>query len=231
MLRIVAPVARVGEQAAFGIPIFLLDRPLDRRGRFAVAFPVRGYAESLLHVGGRFESHDKQQVLERGIAVLLAERLSRLEIRCPVAEKPVRHECEREILFQKAFVPRQHSPVCRQKRFQVFLLAPVVPIVVSHAYPIERERRDELVNARRVAAHRDAVRHDRLAALFDGIARHVPVARIVERNERLNPRVAEILQLFVVGTVHVGLVRAQACRPPADVEHAVQLRMSRCVER
>lgn len=133
--------------------------------------------------------------------------------------------------FRKPSYHDNTSPVCRQKRFQVFLLAPVAPIVVSHAYPIERERRDELVNARRVAAHRDAVRYDRLAALFDGIARHVPVARIVERNERLNPRVAEILQLFVVGTVHVGLVRAQARRPPADVEHAVQLRMSRCVER
>ena len=58
---------------------------------------------------------------------------------------------------------------------------------------------------------------------LDGLPGQPAVARHVVRHQRLDARVARVLQLLVVRAVHVRFVRAQARGPPADVEHARDL--------
>src|SRR5713101_3595238 len=54
-------------------------------------------------------------------------------------------------------------------------------------------------------------------------AHEAAVAGRVQRDEGLDPRIAYVLELLVVGAVHVRLMRAQPCRPPTHVEDRVQL--------
>ena len=47
------------------------------------------------------------------------------------------------------------------------------------------------------------------------------------RDQALHPRIVDVLQLLPEGRVHVSVVRAQACRTPADLKNAREERIAR----
>ena len=61
--------------------------------------------------------------------------------------------------------------------------------------------------------------------VVDGLAREAVVAGHGVGDERLDARVAHVLQLLVVGAVHVGLVRAGSGGAPADLPEAPERRV------
>ena len=77
----------------------------------------------------------------------------------------------------------------------------------------------------RIAAHGQPIGHHRLAPLLERVPHHKRVAGIIERYHRLDPGIAKILQLLIIGTIHIGLVSAKASRPPTDLQHPLQLLM------
>ena len=136
----------------------------------------------------------------------------------PVHKEPVRNASEAPVGIQEGLEPRQDGPVGREQACEVGLIAAITPVVMAGTDPPQRERRDELMQRRGIAAHGDPVGRERAPALLERLTHHLIVAGIVERNHGLDPGIAEILELFVIGAVHVGLIRTQACRTPPRTE-------------
>ena len=86
------------------------------------------------------------------------------------------------------------------------------------------------MQVRRIPAHGDAIGYDGLTALFKGILHHKRIAGIEHGNHCLDTCIAKILQLLVIGTIHIGLVSTQAGRTPTDGKHLVQFGKCRCRE-
>ena len=61
---------------------------------------------------------------------------------------------------------------------------------------------------------------------LDGVAHQARIAGHVERNQRLDARVAGVLELLVIGAVHVGFVGAQAGGAPAGFQDPLMQRIS-----
>jgi hypothetical protein len=96
---------------------------------------------------------------------------------------------------------------------------------VNHADPQQRERRDELLRRARVAAVGDPLRAPRALEGLDRLAGEAVVAGHGVGDEGLDARVAHVLELLVVGAVHVGLVRAGSGGAPADLPEAPERRV------
>ena len=69
-------------------------------------------------------------------------------------------------------------------------------------------------SCRRIAARRDPFGDARVVEVLDRLTHEPVVAGDVERDERLEPRVADVLELLVVRRVHVRLERADARAVP-----------------
>ena len=101
------------------------------------------------------------------------------------------------------------------------------PIVVDHADPVERKRRNVLRDVTRVTAAGDSLVRARKVVHPDRLAHQPVVAGDVQRDQRLDPRVAGILQLFVIGAVEIGLVGAESGGAPARFPNFLQCRVVR----
>src|SRR5207253_2890432 len=88
---------------------------------------------------------------------------------------------------------------------------------MQHANPQERERRNRLEVMSRIAAESDAVGNARIVERFDGLLREAVISGRDVRNQRLYARITNVLQLLPIRSVHVGLMRVEACCPPANL--------------
>ena len=77
----------------------------------------------------------------------------------------------------------------------------------------------------RVAAEGDPLGAARAVEVVDGLAREPVVAGHRVGDEGLDARVADVLELLVVGAVHVRLVGARARRAPAHLPEAAERRV------
>ena len=99
----------------------------------------------------------------------------------------------------------------------------VHPVVVKHADPEQRERGDVLREGTGIAAARDAFGDAGLVEGLRGLAAEAVVAGDGVGDERLDARVADVLELLVVGRVHVGFVGIEARGAPADFPDLVEI--------
>ena len=156
----------------------------------------------------------------------IGRRLAVLERIDPVGEVPPFELAEEAGRREPRLEPLEHAACAGQIRLQERAIACIPPVVVHHPDPEEREGRNELRQLARIAALRDPVGNARLVEQLDGVPHQAIVAGHVHRDERLDPRIADVLELLPVRRVHVGLVRAQSRRVPADVEDALQRRIA-----
>lgn len=101
------------------------------------------------------------------------------------------------------------------------------PVVVEHTYPTERIGGYHLWRGRRVTALCQPVGGHRHASLLDGVPGQECVAGVVQGEHGLNPGVAKILKLFVIGAVHIGFVGTEAGGAPAYLLHLLQFPTAR----
>ena len=98
--------------------------------------------------------------------------------------------------------------------------------VRKHSHPGKRKRGDDIGFARRIAAlHQPAVGL-RFGEGVDGVRGEARVARDGIGDQHFQARVAGVLHLLPVGTVHEGFVRVDAQRAPADAPDRVQRRVA-----
>src|SRR5260370_38009508 len=97
--------------------------------------------------------------------------------------------------------------------------------MMKHADVGERERRKGLEMIGGIAAESDAVGNARIVERIDRLFREPVISRDRVRNQRLYARVPNVLQLFPIGSVHVGLMSVEACRPPANLPDGGQQRI------
>jgi hypothetical protein len=192
----------------------------SRRSRARTSDPT------LLEVGRVAVGEEQLQVEGRRRAVEHGGHPARPGPR-PVHEVPPGQRPQRAVRGLTFGEEPEHGPDARQHPAHEGRIVLVAPVVVDHPDPPEREGRDVLLQARRGAALGEAFGGPRIVELGDGIAHQPAVPRRVQRDEGLDARVARVLELLVVRAVHVGLVRAQPGRAPADLEDPVQLRRAR----
>ena len=86
-----------------------------------------------------------------------------------------------------------HAARADQIRLEEFAFTAVHPEVVHHADPEQRKGRDVLRQLRRVTTLRQAFGGARFVHQLDGVFHQPRVPRDVQRHERLNARVADVL--------------------------------------
>ena len=227
MLREVAVVVRIGKELVPFVPVLLAEVLADAPGQFAVMLAHEFQTHGLFQQCGFVERLQIEQVLIGTVAVFLAYGFSGLEIAGPVAEKPVRDVVERSVGPQILFIPAHDTSDRGQQRAHIGFVPSVHPVVVDNAFPCQAETADVLWQRGGVAAGRDAVGLHGPSAHLDGLFGERDVAGVVEGDHGLDACVTEILQLLIIGTVHVGFVGTQACRAPAHFEHLCQVGIAR----
>ena len=104
-------------------------------------------------------------------------------------------------------------------------VSPVHQVIVQGIDITQRVWLDILRNGRGIAALGDAVRVAGNIREMEEVLHQTVVRRVVQGNEGLDPRVAEVLELLVVRAVHIGFPCAQAGGTPADFQHLLQFRV------
>ena len=204
-----------------GVPGPAADGRDDGVGALAVARRPLGLAEGGLEVR-RLAQREGELERDRhraAVLVLRAARRPRTRRTSPRsstrAARP-RRPSGRSLLRE----PVEHRPRAGELAPHERRVVAPRPVVVDHAHPQQRERRDELLRRARVAAVGDPLGAPRALEGLDRLAREAVVAGHGVGDERLDARVAHVLQLLVVGAVHVGLVRAGAGGAPAHLPEA-----------
>ena len=176
---------------------------------------------------GRFPQGERELERDRHrAAVRVLRGHAGLERVAPVHEVPPRQPAEESVRAQPVREPVQHRPRSGELAADEGGVVPPGPVVVDHAHPEERERGDELLRRARVAAEGDSLGAPRALEGLDRLSREPVVAGHGVGDERLDARVAHVLQLLVVGAVDVRLVRAGASRAPADLPQAPERRVA-----
>ena len=98
---------------------------------------------------------------------------------------------------------------------------------MQHANPHEREGRNYVRSSRRVASFGYTFSKTGVVDVADSLAGKRVIARIIIGNEHLQARVSEVLQPFIIRTIHVGLHRTEPCCAPTDIKHLHQCRVGR----
>ena len=92
---------------------------------------------------------------------------------------------------------------------------------------MQRECGDVLRERTGVAAAGYAFRDAGLVEREEGLPAEAVVAGDGVRDKGLDTRVADVLELLVVGRIHVGLVGVEARRAPADLPDFVEIGLAR----
>ena len=246
VLAEVLPCRRVGIHLSSRIPARLRHGALQLRGELR---PVRGF---VVQLEGVVELHCMLECvgeLERdgGRAALAsagrhaAEGQHRVDgpflVRHPVDVRPVGQGAEEAGLrIDVALEPREHAMHARQTRLDEGGIVTMAPVVVDHVGPEERERWNELGAGRGIPALGDALRQARAIVQLEGVAHQAVVTGDVERDERLDARVTDILESLVIRAVEIRFDGTEPCGAPADFPDFCQARIitrkrSACGER
>ncbi len=102
-------------------------------------------------------------------------------------------------------------------------VGPVHPVVVQHADPEQGKGGDVLRQGAGIAAAGDAFGNARLVEGLEGLAGEPVVAGHGVGDQRLDAGVADVLELLVVGRVHVGFVGVEAGGAPTDLPDFVEV--------
>ena len=195
-------------------------------GAVPVALGARGLAERRLEIR-RFPECERELQRDRHrAAVRILRRHAGLEASGPVDEVPPRQPADERVGPLALREPVEHRARPGELPPDEGRVVAPHPVVVDHADPQQREGRDELLRRARVAAVGEPVGAARAVEGLDRLAREPVVAGDGVRDERLDAGVARVLQLLVVGTIHVGLVRARAGGAPAHVPQPLERRVS-----
>ena len=162
-------------------------------------------------------------VFRGGIAAVERGRNSTVPFFGPIHEVPPGHVAQRAVgLLVRGEEPEHRAHAWQHVRDKCGVVL-VHPVIVQHADPPEGKRRDILLQAGGRAAVSGAFRAARGIQQLDGVAHEAAIAGHIKRDQRLHARVAGILQLLVVGAIHVGFVSAQTRGAPAGVEDLLNL--------
>ena len=229
VLREVSQVAVVRKQLALLIPVGGTSRGSLFPGCIAVFLCQLRIAEGIFHLSGITKREDIYQV-EIGTAAPGVDGKAAVCEVGPVCEIPCRDVVQQIVRAEELAEPRNDAAHGRQQGLKIGLVPTVHPPVMAGVQPEKGVGSDILRKVGGVAAHRQAVGSHRLASLLQQIAYHASVAGVVHRNQSLDAGIAEVLQLFVIGAVHIGLVGAETGGAPADVQHLLQRRVFRSRE-
>ncbi len=193
---------------------------------FAIDLRQFGKTNRLLQRRGPTQRHQQLQIEDRRAAIGVLRRVAVGPLRDPVEVAPPGQGSERPVRLLIALEEAQHPTHSRQHAAYESGVGHVPVVIVHHPRPPEREPRDVLFQARRIAAHGAPVALPRVVEQVDGVAHQPRVAGLEQRDQALHARIARVLQLLVVRAVHVCLVGAQSRCAPAHVENLIQLRHS-----
>ena len=229
VLRELDLARRIRIQLALVAPIELLRRGAQLRLAAAIGLRQSAEAEGIFQVRGPAVPHEQQQIEGGSRAIGLLRRVPAGPSRHPIQIAPPGQGSERAIFLLVGLEETQHGAHAGKHAAHRGRVVHIPPVIVHHADPPEREARDVLLQPRGVAAHGAAIALARIVDQFDGVAHEARVAGLEERDQALHARIAHVLQLLVVGAIHVGLVSAEPRCAPADVQNPIQLRLA-CVE-
>ena len=199
----------------------------DRVGPLPVARGPLRLAQGLLEVGRLAQGEGELQRERHGAAVRVLGRDALREVVAPVEEVPPGQAAEEVVRPQPLREPVEDGARARELPAHEGGVVPPRPVVVDHPHPQEGERRDELLRGARVAAEGDPLGAPRAVEVVDGLPREPVVPGHRVGDEGLDPGVADVLELLVVGAVHVRLVGARARRPPPHLPEAAERRVAR----
>ena len=114
---------------------------------------------------------------------------------------------------------------------QEFQIAEIGVIIVDHQNPVEREERNVLRYVAWIARQGEPLRGDGAVKLEQSLTPEASVAGDGVGDQRLNPGVADVLELFIIGAVLVMFMRTAAGGVPGNFEEFFQLRNSMLTER
>ncbi len=143
--------------------------------------------------------------------------------RDPVDEAPPGQLFEQAV---RAFVlaePVQDGAGSIDRSSDRLRVGPVHPVVVQHADPEQRKGGDVLRQGTGIAAAGDALGNARIVEGREGLAGEPVVAGHAVGDQRLDAGVADVLELLVVGRVHVGFMGVEAGGAPADLPDLVEV--------
>ena len=219
LLAVMRRVGRVAEEPASGIPRPGAGRGAQRVGELSIAPGLGRRPQGVLQHGRALEGVGELEADQGRVAVPPPGRHAPRPLGRPVDVGPPRNRTHEAALVHAPLEPADDAPDPGQEAADELGVVPVHPVVVDHGDPEQREGRDVLAQARRVAAGRDPLRDPGEVEVREGLSDQPVVARHVERDQGLDAGVAHVLELLVVGRVEVGLEGAEARAAPVDRPH------------
>src|SRR5206468_262024 len=131
--------------------------------------------------------------------------------------RPPREASEQPIGSLLADKPIEHGSCARYLRFYEIHVAAIPPEVAHHSNPQEREGRNDLRDGCGIAALGNPLRNSGIVKGLDRLASKPVITGNAIRDQGLDARVADVLQALPIRSIHIGVVRIEACGAPADL--------------
>src|SRR5882724_10717814 len=213
---------RVRQQSKFFIPALRSHRLRRPRCRAFIFLRNRHIAKRPLQLRAIPQRLRKLQRHHRRAAIFFLRRHSVRKIRAPIHKGPPRNLAKQSIRALPPQKPIERCPRPGHLAAHKIRIAPIHPEVVHHSHPHQRKCRNHLRQRRWIPARRQSIRHTRIIKRFNRLPPQPVVARHRVRNQRLNPRVADVLQPLPVRRIHISVVRVQPRRPPSNLPDGLQ---------
>ena len=213
-------VGRVGEQAPASVPAKAIGSCREAVGELGVVLRLRFFTKKIEKRTGLPQGVGELQRENGRTAAPHAGRYAANPLRLAPGPRPVREippfdGAEHAVVRQALLVPGEHVLDATPVFFDESIVPPVHPVVVNHGHPEHGVSRNHLHVSAGVAALRQPVGDAAVVEILDGLAHEAVIAAAVERDERLDAGVADVLELLVVRAVEVVLTGAEAGRAPA----------------
>ena len=202
-LLCIAEFRRIPQQTALRVEVRRVRVAVEFRGELAV---VRGFvvlSEMLEEFGAFLERERKQEPIRDGAPAIFDGPVSpHLDLLLP---------------------PSEHVADARQKLPRERVIAAVHPMVVHHGDPVERKRREKLLEVGGISALGQSGRYTRGIDVLDRKAHQPVVAREVEPGQRLHLGIGDVLHPLPGYVADEGLLGVERERAPGCVPDRLQL--------
>ena len=198
LLAVGVTLRPVPEQAARRVPGTAAHRVAHLLGDAAVVIGHRRQAERALQFGRALQGIDELQRDDRRVPLRAARRNTAIPTTGPVHVWPPRNRTEHPGFVQSSLEPVEDRPNPWKEAAHVLRVVAMHPVVVHHRDPDRGERRNVLTEVGGVAAGGDSLGDPRDVKMLDRLAHETIVVAHGERDQRLDARVADVLELFVV---------------------------------
>ena len=137
----------------------------------------------------------------------------------PVDIVPVRHRTEHAGGVEVAVEPIKNAAHSSESLTHKGGVIAMHEIVMHHRYVDQRKWGNDLRQRRGITARRESLRDARPIEVLDRLPLQPIVAGDVKRDQRLDARIADVLQLLPVRRIHISLERADARPIPVHAPH------------